>query len=560
MYLHLASTMSRPNALIYALIRVFYKQKADFTISVGGLHSNAHALTLSGIIKKGIISFAGDNYPRPSPNSLYSRILTGKPFQAEIWSLLTLVQRLMAGAMRLNGFVTNSLVESDMAKDKLGKNLFLLKRKNSNEKKTAFITPLNPDITLLHGVCGDEDGNIMLTPPLGEGIWSAFAATKGVLASVEKIVPSGTIPPELVTIPGCKVTGICEARYGVHPQSLRVMPNLDFLDDIKTYYDDYEFQIMANRSLGAKMFDLAQRWMEEYVLLKDGHKEYLDVLTNSLMRMLDERPMHLPPKRNLRKNLNKEKGFNDSEQMIILAARAIVRNIKENGYKTVLAGIGAAHIASWTARKLLEKDGMSVNVLAELGFYNMIPYQGDIFLFSQQHQASQFSDVGQILGTLVPQDCLGVLGAAEVDILGNLNSTRMANGKFIVGSGGANDIASTADCLVIVRAGRTRFVQNVNYITSPGKNVKEVVCQFGSFSRQTEDASKFYFSNWLAPPSEPEMEAMEAVIRFTDWTTELALEVYEEEPPITKEELEILHSLDPNKVYTEEYLLTKTLF
>ena len=64
----------------------------------------------------------------------------------------------------------------------------------------------------------------------------------------------------------------------------------------------------------------------------------------------------------------------------------------------------------------------------------------------------------------------------------------------------------------------------------------------------------------IAPYRNQLTEAMEAVIRFTDWTTELALEVYEEEPPITKEELEILHSLDPNKVYTEEYLLTKTLF
>lgn len=560
MYLHLASTMSRPNALLYALVRTFYQKKPDFTISLGGIHSNAHALTLSGIIKKCIFSFAGDNYPRPTPNSLYSRVLSGKPFEAEIWSLLTLVQRLMAGAMRLNGFVTNSLVGSDMSKDKLGTSLFILKDQKSNIKKSAFITALNPDITLLHGVCGDEAGNIMLTPPLGEGIWGGLAAKEGILASVEKIVPKGKIPPELVSIPGCKVLGLCEARYGAHPQSLRVLPVYDFISDIKTYYDDYEFQIMANRSAGAKRFDIAKYWLEEYVLLKNGHEEYLDILNNSLMRMLDERPIHMPPKRNLRKNLNQRKGYNDSEQMVILTARSIIRNVKENGYKTILAGIGAAHIASWTARKILEKEGIHINILCELGFYDMLPYEGDIFLFSQQHQTSQMSDVQQILGTLVPDKCLGVLGAAEIDVLGNINSTRMENGRFLVGSGGANDIASTADCIVAIRAGRKRFVKKVNYITSPGRNVKEVICQFGGFSRHSEEDNKFYFSNWLAPPSEPDMEAMEAVIRFTDWTTELALEEYKEEQPITKEELEILRSLDPNKIYTEEFLTWKVLF
>ncbi|MYY84838.1 3-oxoacid CoA-transferase, partial [Streptomyces sp. SID335] len=74
-----------------------------------------------------------------------------------------------------------------------------------------------------------------------------------------------------------------------------------------------------------------------------------------------------------------------SEQTIILAARAIIDRVKHKGYKTILAGIGAAHMAAWTASKLLEKEGIRIRIIAELGFYGMRPFQGDVFLFSQLH-------------------------------------------------------------------------------------------------------------------------------------------------------------------------------
>ncbi|GBF50908.1 acetate CoA-transferase [Leptospira ryugenii] len=557
-YLHLAATMSRPNALIYALARQFFDKDPKFTVSVAGLHSSAHALTMSGVLSKIITGFAGDNYPRPQPNALYSNILKGEPFEAELWSLLTLVQRLQAGAMRLPGFVTNSLVRTDMITDKLGKTVHLYQAPDSTEKdpnRFAVIQPLHPDYTLIHAVLGDEDGNLVLTHPSGEGVWGAMAATKGVVASCERIVPSGSIPAELISIPGTKVIGLCEANFGAHPQSLRVfpLPHLSIFKDLSTYMDDYEFQIEANQAAaGEEKF--RKRWMEEWVYARKTHEEYLGHLGSQRLRKLKQ----LPQPQDLMPAQDPE-SVNDSEQMIILAARAIMEHVKRRGYTTLLAGIGAAHIACWTAARLLEKEGIRVHVMTELGFYSMTPSMGDVFLFSQLHaNGSQgLSDITQILGMLVPDKCLGVMGAAEIDWFGNVNSIATSKGKFIVGSGGANDIASTADCIIVAKAIRQRYVRKVNFITTNGDRVKEAVCQFGRFRRDKMEHI-FEFTNWIAPPSDPEMDSEEAVLKFTNWFAPDEVPP-KEEPKPTSEELTILRSLDPERIYIEQFMVYRSL-
>jgi 3-oxoacid CoA-transferase subunit A len=551
MYIHISASMSRPNALIYSIARAFYEASPDFTISVSGMHSSAHALTISKVIKKLITGFAGDNYPRPVPNRMYQNILNHDPFEVELWSLLTFVQRLMAGALKLPGFFTNSLVGSDMAKDKLGKTLFEIDDPLNPGKKLAMVTALNPDISIVHGVCADKQGNIMLASPTGEGVWGALASKKGILASVERIVPNGAIPPELIHIPGARVLGLCEIPFGAHPQSLRVQKSIlsqvKGLKDLKTYRDDYEFIMEAN-SVGESQLQ-AEVWFLFWVNLNGGYESYMELLGEDRLEMLSEEP-DFSQMANKRSAVLEQDPVdcNDTEQLIILTARRIVDLVKKNKYKTILAGIGAAHMAAWTAAFFLEEEDIYVKVVSELGFYGVTPYIGDVFLFSQLHAntTEQLSDVTQILGTLVPRDCLGVLGSAEVDEFANLNSTMLGNKKFVVGSGGANDIASTADCIVVAKALKSRFVKNVQFITSPGKNVKEIVCQFGAFSRDKE-TDKFFFTRWRPPVSDPDINSRQAIENYTSW------QVPNMEPklekPITPEELGVLRKLDPQKIF-----------
>ena len=71
---------------------------------------------------------------------------------------------------------------------------------------------------------------------------------------------------------------------------------------------------------------------------------------------------------------------------------------------------------------------------------------------------------------------LGMLGGAQVDKYGNLNSTAIfGQGNYaqpktrLPGSGGANDIAISAKrTLIMMNQQRRRFLEKVDFITSPG--------------------------------------------------------------------------------------------
>ena len=71
----------------------------------------------------------------------------------------------------------------------------------------------------MHGVCADENGNIVLPQPMGGRKLGALAAKQGVIATVEKFVPADKIPPEYIHIPGVCVRAVCEAKFGAHPRS-----------------------------------------------------------------------------------------------------------------------------------------------------------------------------------------------------------------------------------------------------------------------------------------------------------------------------------------------------
>ncbi len=67
----------------------------------------------------------------------------------------------------------------------------------------------------------------------------------------------------------------------------------------------------------------------------------------------------------------------------------------------------------------------------------------------------------------------GFLGAAMIDVYGNINTTVIGDWGAptvrLPGSGGANDIGSLCHrTIVIMRQDRRRFVPRVNFITTPG--------------------------------------------------------------------------------------------
>lgn len=66
----------------------------------------------------------------------------------------------------------------------------------------------------------------------------------------------------------------------------------------------------------------------------------------------------------------------------------------------------------------------------------------------------------------------GFLGGAQIDPYGNLNSTCIGDywhpKTRFTGSGGANGISTYCDTIIVMKHEKRRFIQQVDYVTSPG--------------------------------------------------------------------------------------------
>lgn len=587
-HVHLAGTPSRPNALTYALCRVFGAD-GHLTVSTTAVHSSAHALALSGVADKVIAGFAGDTYPSPRPNPLYAGLHEGEPFTFEAWSLLAYVQRLIAGAQGAPYAVTGSLAGTDLAEDKPGV-LHRVPDPADPEREVVLLEPLRPDVTLVHGAVADEDGNIALVPPLGEGAWAAYAATRGVIASVERIVSREELArfADRVVIPGQRVLGLAEAPLGAHPQSLRT----DGLAGVAGYLDDYDFleEIVASCHSEARGTDWYRNWVadcpthDDYLRKlgarrraeltepgtggADSYDEETELWQNvtsgeraaraHALRERESQPVTGSPGA-VRPQPAEQPAATRQERLIVLGARAVAEQVRTQGYDTLLAGIGTSHMAAWLAAELLRSGGHEVKVVAELGMYGFTPEPGDVYLFSLLHapRSEMLAGIPEILGGMVAANprALGVLAAAEIDPTGTINTSRGADGRWLTGSGGANDIASSTDCVVIAPSSRRRYVERVGYRTSPGGRVREVVSDFGRFERVAPEGG-FRLATWLGQDDDgsfsdtPEAlreRAARAVAERTSWQPDV--KGVTAEKPVSDEELALLRSLDPDGRY-----------
>ena len=90
------------------------------------------------------------------------------------------------------------------------------------------------------------------------------------------------------------------------------------------------------------------------------------------------------------------------------------------------------------------------------------------------YNAAAALDIRAALGELLQGGYIdiGFLGGAQIDKYGNINTTAIGNYRKpvvrLVGSGGANDIASLAKCTFIITPHEKRKLHKCDYITSPG--------------------------------------------------------------------------------------------
>ena len=142
--------------------------------------------------------------------------------------------------------------------------------------------------------------------------------------------------------------------------------------------------------------------------------------------------------------------------------------------QVVAVGIGLPMVASFLAKTTHAPD---MTLLFELGVIDPEPIHTGVGLADPRvwYRAKVLSSFIDILGTVLHRGRVdvGFLGGLEADPFGNLNTTLVGDpkGRFrhMVGSGGANDIASCAKkTILIMRQEERKFRETISFVTSPG--------------------------------------------------------------------------------------------
>lgn len=549
MALHLCWSDARPNAAVLELVRQFAGRHPAFTISSVGFANMQAALVASGITRRLITAYAGESYPGGGVNAVFQRAINSGAIEIENWSQWSLVQRLMAGALGLPFLPTRSLRGSGLAAQNLGKT-YAEVDDPFGKGPIGVVAPLVPDVAFVQGLAADAFGNVVMSPPYGENHWGALAARKGVIACVERILPTEDIRTmgSLVRIPGHVVKAVCLTPFGSHPYGAFAPAALD----VSSYVEDAAFIAEAARACAD---DASMRnWMQKWVFDLANHEAYLQKLgtdhLNELVRRASPEIWRSEIKAETRDDSAE---YTTAEAMIVTSARHIAARVRKAGFQTVLAGIGVANIACWLAESMLTESGDDIALLSEIGIYGYAPRPGEPFVFSNRNIATArlLSDVSLTLGTLVSgaqNRCLGAVGAALIDRFGNVGSTYDQKGSFIVGSGGANDIASAAsEMLVTVTHGRRRLVERVEHVTSPGNRVRTVVTSCAVLTRESAE-QPLRLSFVIAPESVTIEEAVAQACADCGWALDVAENVTRVSPP-TQEELAMIRAFDPDRVF-----------
>ena len=155
---------------------------------------------------------------------------------------------------------------------------------------------------------------------------------------------------------------------------------------------------------------------------------------------------------------------------------------------------------------------------------------------------------------------IGFMGGAQIDQYGNLNSSFIGDPERpetrLPGTGGGNDIASLTQMIVAMRHEKRRFVERVDFVTSPGflsgaDGRRRAGLMAGGMYRVVTDLAVFGFDETtrrLKPLALNPGVTREQVQDNTGFMLDFDNDVGVTEPPTTQE-LSVLRALDPERLY-----------
>ena len=247
--------------------------------------------------------------------------------------------------------------------------------------------------------------------------------------------------------------------------------------------------------------------------------------------------------------------YSTIELMACVAARIL------EDRKSVFVGTGLPMIAAMLAQRTHAPNLLIVFEAGGIGpQIPVLPISvGDSRTFYRAVAASSMHDV-MMLAQAGWID-YGFLGAAQIDMYGNINTTVIGPWEKpkvrLPGSGGANDVGSLCNrTIILMRQDARRFVERVNYITTPGyltgpgarekaglpedSGPYRVITQLGVYGFDEETKRMKLLS--VHPGV-----TIDDIKANSQFEILIPKEVSTTKPP-TKEELKILHEIDPTGI------------
>jgi len=248
--------------------------------------------------------------------------------------------------------------------------------------------------------------------------------------------------------------------------------------------------------------------------------------------------------------------YTTSELMAVAGAREL------HDKEVVAVGVGLPVVASFLAK---QTHAPAMTILFELGVIDPQPVDCGVGLADPRiwYRANVLSSFVDILGEVLHRGRVdvGFLGGLEVDQYGNLNTSLIGDpkGKFrhMVGSGGANDIASCAKrTIIIIRHEERKLKKAISFITSPGfisgNDSRTKVGLAGGPSRVITDKAIFGFhpetKQMMLTSIHPGI-TLEDVLGTMGFSPVVPKQVPFTEPP-TQEQLRLIREvIDPQRIY-----------
>lgn len=247
--------------------------------------------------------------------------------------------------------------------------------------------------------------------------------------------------------------------------------------------------------------------------------------------------------------------YTASELLAVMSARLL-----RDG-QIVFAGVGVPLLAATLAQRL---HGPGLTILFEGGVVGPFVVPGELPPSTNEQRCTRranmvlpITDVLLLLQRGYVD--IGFMGGAQIDKYGNLNSSYIgdpADPKIrLPGTGGGNDISSLTQMIVTMKQEKRRFVEKVDFITSPGfieggnSRTESGLPAGGMFKVVTDMAILGFAEN----SREMVVEALHPGVSIDQVRDNTGFDIQaadlETTEPPSARELAVLRELDPDRLY-----------